>query len=105
MKKKILVSSVLFALFIPLFVSKTIFGAETGTVKFKAMDSTGQNVNNLEVKIYKVANHVNLSDEKLSNIQEYVPENVKEFLTVTTNDDGEFTLNNVETRKVFICSK
>ncbi|MBR2587746.1 MAG: hypothetical protein IKD77_00890 [Bacilli bacterium] len=121
MKKKILVSSIFIALFILLFVSQTAFATETGIINFTAIDSDGHEVNNLEVKIYKVASYEDsnmiavekfkefniedASDENISKIQKYSSEEVDAFLTQTTNDKGEFTLSNVEARKIFVSSK
>ncbi len=121
MKKKILVSSILFALFILLFVSPNTYATETGTINFKAIDSEGHEVNNLEVKIYKVARYENLklialdgfnefdveslSDENISKMQEYASEEVKDPLTKITNENGEFALSNAESRKILISSK
>ncbi len=121
MKKKILMSSMLFALFILLFVSKNTFATDTGIVNFKATDSEGHDVNNLKVNIYKVASYEelklveveefekfdveNLSDENISKMKEYASEKVKTTLTAITNEKGEFTLSNIEPRKVFVSSK
>lgn len=118
MKKKILVSSILLVLFILIFANQNIFAAQTGTINFKAIDSDGYEVNNLEVAVYQVAKFEdskfiatdefnmfdieNLSNENIVSMQEYASENLEYSLTKTTNDKGEFTLNNIEAGKYLL---
>lgn len=117
MKKKIIVSSILFALLILLFAG-TVFAAPTGTVQFKAIDSDGYEVDNLEVAFYKVADFEvgkftateefkifdieDISNENIVSMQEYASENASVLLKRTTNEKGEFTLSEIEAGKYLL---
>ena len=117
MKRKVILSSFVFSILFVFFVSSSVFAISTGTMNFKAVDSTGTKVDNLEVKIYKVANVDNplifvedsfkdfnpedYSDVNIKKMQEYAKDNVEPILIKTTDVNGEFNLK-LETGKYLL---
>ena len=107
MKKKITIIS--FIILLMILMNSVVFASETGTIKFKATDSVGNPVDDLDVKIYKVAEtdlpytHVtddfktfdigDISETNIAKMEEHAINNVNPILTRTTNSNGEFTLN------------
>ena len=122
MKNKVIISVLFIMLLFCLFgINSYAVTEKNAVVTFKAVDSKNVEIENLEVSIYKVADLVNsefqvteefkdfdIDDLSINNIElmkEYAIKNVEVKLKNITDENGEFVLNDLELRKIFICSK
>lgn len=115
MKKKIVLISLIFVMFIQAFVS-TVYASDLGKIEFVAINNSNSTpVENLEISVYqvKVQNAQgsfefvqgfeqcqidldNLSETNLSNLADFAKANAEPILKETTNSNGEFILAELE---------
>ena len=122
MKNKVIISVLFIVLLFGIFsLNSYAVTEQNAVVTFKAVDSKNVEIENLEVSIYKVADLVNsefqvtedfkdfdIDDLSINNIElmkEYAVKNLEVKLKKITDENGEFVLNDLELRKIFICSK
>lgn len=115
MKKKIILSSLIFIMLIASLIG-TVSATELGTIQFVAIDNTDSKaVENLEVSVYQVSKQDaqgnfefasgfeectldidNLSESNLENLKTYAKTNAEPLFTKTTDSTGKFTLTNLD---------
>ena len=122
MKNKVIISVLFIVLLFGIFsLNSYAVTEQNAVVTFKAVDSKNVEIENLEVSLYKVADLVNsefqvtedfkdfdIDDLSINNIElmkEYAVKNLEVKLKKITDENGEFVLNDLELRKIFICSK
>ena len=113
MKKKIIMSSLIFII-VTLLFSITVNATETGTINFKAVNNSDSSViADLEIAIYQVSYTENdnfnwgagfedctidisdLSEDNIAELKIYAEENAEILYTKTTDSSGEFTISNL----------
>lgn len=115
MKKKIILSSLIFIMLIASLIG-TVSATDLGTIQFVAINNTDSNaVENLEVSVYQVSKQDaqgnfefasgfedctldvdNLSESNLENLKTYAKTNAEPLFTKTTDTNGKFTLTNLD---------
>ena len=115
MKKKIILSSLIFIMLIASLIG-TVSATELGTIQFVAIDNTDSKaVENLEVSVYQVSKQDaqgnfefasgfeectldidNSPDSNLENLKTYAKTNAEPLFTKTTDSTGKFTLTNLD---------
>ena len=115
MKKKIILSSLIFIMIIASLIG-TVSATELGTIQFLAINNTdAKAVENLEVSVYQVSKQDaqgnfefafgfedctldvdNLSESNLENLKTYAKTNAEPLFTKTTDTTGKFTLTNLD---------
>ena len=115
MKKKIILSSLIFIMLISSLIG-TVSATELGTIQFVAINNTdAKAVENLEVSVYQVSKQDaqgnfefafgfedctldvdNLSESNLENLKTYAKTNAEPLFTKTTDTTGKFTLTNLD---------
>ena len=113
MKKKIIMSSLIFII-VTLLFSITVNATETGTINFKAVNNSDSSViADLEIAIYQVSYTENdnfnwssgfedctidisdLSEDNIAELKTYAEENAEILYTKTTDSSGEFKISNL----------
>lgn len=115
MKKKIILSSLIFIMIIASLIG-TVSATELGTIQFLAINNTDSKaVENLKVSVYQVSKQDdqgnfefasgfedctldvdNLSESNLENLKTYAKTNAEPLFTKTTDTTGKFTLTNLD---------
>ena len=115
MKKKIILSSLIFIMLIASLIG-TVSATDLGTIQFVAINNTDSKaVENLEVSVYQVSKQDaqgnfefafgfedctldvdNLSESNLENLKTYAKTNAEPLFTKTTDTTGKFTLTNLD---------
>ena len=114
MKKKTILSSLVFILIILLFAVQ-VYATDTGTINFIAVNNSDSTaIEGLEIAIYQVSytesNNFNwstgfedctidldsLTEETISELKTYAEENAEPIFTYTTDENGEFSIANLE---------
>ena len=118
MKKKIILSSLIFIMLIAGLIEtvSATDDAKLGTIQFVAINNTDSKaVENLEVSVYQVSKQDaqgnfefasgfedctldvdNLSESNLENLKDYAKTNAEPLFTKTTDANGKFTLTNLD---------
>lgn len=115
MKKKIILSSLIFIMLIASLIG-IVSATDLGTIQFVAINNTDSKaVENLEVSIYQVSKQDeqgnfefangfesctldidNLSESNLENLKTYAKTNAEPLFTKITDANGKFTLTNLD---------
>lgn len=115
MKKKIILSSLIFIMLIASLIG-TVSATDLGTIQFVAINNTDSKaVENLEVSVYQVSKQDeqgnfefasgfedctldvdNLSESNLENLKTYAKTNAEPLFTKITDANGKFTLTNLD---------